>query len=253
MPSLYPVSFQLYSAREFPPLEEQLSTLAKLGYTNVEPFADLYAAPETFRALLDANGLSALSGHFNLWDLEADPDKAISIAKTLGIEIVIAPWLDPADRPIDAAGWKSVGKRLAKLQETFAAAGLTFAWHTHDFEFIGLPDGSFPIEHILDGNCVGLELDIAWVVRAGADPAAWLNKYADRLVTIHVKDIAPEGQNAEQDGWADLGHGVVDWKGLWPLIERSKARLAILEHDRPGDWRRFAQNSALAFSALMGA
>lgn len=251
MPS-YPISFQLYSAREFPPLEEQLLTLAKLGYTNVEPFAALYADVDALRAHLDANGLTALSGHFNLWDIEADPAGAISTAKKLGIEIVIAPWLDPADRPVDAPGWEALGARLAKLQAIFADAGLTFAWHTHDFEFVTLPDGSFPIEHLLEGNTVGLELDVAWVVRAGGDPAFWLKKYSDRLVAVHVKDIAAQGQNTEQDGWADLGQGVIDWKALWPLVENSKSRIAILEHDQPSDWRRFADRSATAFRALIG-
>ena len=39
----HPLGFQLYSARNFPPLEDQLRTLAALGYTDVEPFGPLYA------------------------------------------------------------------------------------------------------------------------------------------------------------------------------------------------------------------
>jgi sugar phosphate isomerase/epimerase len=251
MKKSYPLSFQMFSARDTVPLKTQLAELAKLGYENVEPFGALYADPIEFRKELDANGLSALSGHFDLSMLEADTEKAIHIANTLGIEIVIAPWLDPSLRPTDANGWKALGARLAVLQKKFAKAGLTFAWHTHDFEFIRLPDGSFPVEHIFEGNSVGLELDVAWVIRAGADPLVWLEKYSNRLVAVHVKDIAPQGQNLEQDGWADLGVGVVDWKRIWPVVNRAEPRLAVLEHDRPGDWIRFAKNSAAAFRALV--
>jgi sugar phosphate isomerase/epimerase len=247
----YPLSFQMFSSRDSAPIEVQLAELAKLGYENVEPFGALYADPVEFRRALDANGLSALSGHFDLSMLEADTGKAIDVAKTIGIEIVIAPWLDPSKRPVEAAGWKALGARLDALQKKLAEAGLLFAWHTHDFEICQLPDGSYPIEHMLDGNTVGLELDVAWVVRAGADPLVWLRKYADRLVAVHVKDIAPQGQNLEQDGWADLGQGVVDWKGIWPVVSRAEPRIAILEHDRPGDWTRFAKNSAVAFRALL--
>ena len=165
---------------------------------------------------------------------------------------MIAPWLDPAGRPTDAAGWKALGAYLAKLHKIFADAGLAFGWHTHDFEFVALPDGTYPIEHILDGNSVGLELDVAWVVCAGGDPAAWLERYADRLVAVHIKDVAKDGENADQDGWADLGHGAIDWKALWPIVQRSTSRVAILEHDKPVDWRRFARNSAVAYRNLAG-
>ena len=106
MKKSYPLSFQMYSARDSVPLKAQLAELAKLGYENVEPFGALYADPIEFRKELDANGLSALSGHFGLSMLEADTEKAIHIANTLGIEIVIAPWLDPSLRPTDANGWK---------------------------------------------------------------------------------------------------------------------------------------------------
>ena len=250
MRAAYPLSFQLYSAREFPPVEEQLPVLARLGYKNVEPFAALYEAPERFRSLLDENGLTALSGHFDLAMLEAEAGRAVDIARVLGIEIIVAPWLNPEDRPADAEGWKAIGRRLAMLDERLSAAGLAFAWHTHDFEFLALPDGTFPIEHLLEGNTVGLELDVAWVVRAGGNPVAWLKKYADRIVAVHVKDVAGEGQNGEQDGWADLGYGTIDWTSIWPAVTATRARLAILEHDKPVDWHRFAQRSAVEFKAL---
>ena len=246
------LSFQLYSAREFPPLSDQLQILAALGFKNVEPFGGLYADARGLKEALDRNGLCANSGHFDLLTIEADPKATVEIANILGTQIIVAPWLDEQHRPTDIAGWKDFGTRLSKLQAYFSAEGLVFVWHNHDFEFRTLPDGSMPIDHILGGNSVGLELDVAWVVRAGHDPVAWINKFADRLVSVHVKDIAPAGQNASQDGWAHLGQGVIDWKAIWPAIERSKATLAILEHDRPQDWKAFVSESAAAFRVLAG-
>lgn len=244
------LSFQLYSAREFPPLADQLATLAALGFTNVEPYGDLYRDIDGLKAALNANGLSAMSGHFDLPMLERDAPGAIAIANTLGMKIIIAPWLEQADRPRDAAGWKALAARLAKLHAVFSAAGLTFGWHNHDFEFTPLADGTMPIEHLLEGNDVGLELDVAWVVRAGVDPLPWLSRYSDRLLAVHVKDIAPAGENVDQDGWAHLGKGTVDWKAIWPAVAATKARLAILEHDQPLDWRLFAEESAATLLAL---
>lgn len=57
------VSFQLYSARNFPPFAEVLSAVGSAGYTQVEGYGALYAALSDaeiadFKAGLDRNGLS---------------------------------------------------------------------------------------------------------------------------------------------------------------------------------------------------
>src|SRR3954452_19253875 len=84
-----PYSFQLYSSRKFPPLAEQLQTLAGLGYTNVEPFGGLYDDLEGLRSGLAATGLTARSGHFGLDMLESNFDGALAAARTLGMDIVV--------------------------------------------------------------------------------------------------------------------------------------------------------------------
>lgn len=252
MPLDHVLSFQLYSSRSFPPVEEQLRQLAALGFTNVEPYGDLYADAEGFRGLLDENGLAAFSGHFDLSMLENDLPTAVEIATVLGITLIVAPWLEPEDRPTDAAGWKTLGVKLATISDALASHSLKLAWHNHDFEFEALPDGSMPIAHLLDGNDVALELDIAWVVRAGVDPLHWIERYADRLMAVHVKDIAPAGQNLDQDGWTNVGTGVIDWETLWTLLPRTNARVAVLEHDEPKDWIDFARISAAAVNRLAG-
>ncbi|MGO1074948.1 sugar phosphate isomerase/epimerase family protein [Inquilinus sp. CA228] len=246
MSKRYELSFQLYSARAFPPLADQLRYLAELGYTNVESFGGLYAEADRFRALLQEYGLTVRSGHFDLPMIEADPPRAIDLAHSLGTEIVVAPWLDGPDRPKDAAGWKAFGERLARLDEVFASSGLAFAWHNHDFELLPLPDDTLPIEHLLDNSSVKLELDLAWVVRAGHDPVTCLERYSDRIAVVHLKDVAPAGQKLEEDGWAYPGDGILDWSSIWPAIRRTNAGLAILEHDRPTDWRDFAEKGAAA-------
>jgi hypothetical protein len=45
--------------------------------------------------------------------------------------------------------------------------------------------------------------DLAWIVRGHADPVAEIKRYASRIVSAHIKDIAPAGQCADEDGWAD--------------------------------------------------
>ncbi|MEF2071891.1 sugar phosphate isomerase/epimerase family protein [Consotaella aegiceratis] len=247
----HPLSFQLYSARNFPPFDDVLALLAAEGFTNVETFGANHDDTAGFRQLLDRHGLSAKSGHFALDLAEENPGRIVEICRALDMETVVIPYLPAEQRPSDRAGWQALGERLVKVKTTFGQEGLRTAWHNHDFEFIALPDGSYPIEHLL-GTALSWEADIAWVVRAGTDPAAWLKRYAGRVVAAHVKDIAPVGEKTDEDGWADVGSGVVDWDTLWPLAVEAGASLMIAEHDKPSDAVRFARVSAAKMKALAG-
>lgn len=82
------------------------------------------------------------------------------------------------------------------------------------------------------------------MVRAGADVLNWIDRHADRIVAVHVKDIAPEGQAQEEDGWTDVGHGTIAWPALArTLRDRTQARYYVMEHDNPADFERFARRS----------
>lgn len=242
------LSFQLYSARDFQPWSGVLETIAQGGYTQVEGFGGVYADPKAFRADLDRNGLSMPTGHFSIDMLENELASALDIAGTFGMKIIICPFLMPDQRPGDAAGWRAFGARLAKVAGNCRKAGYDFAWHNHDFEFKKLPDGSAPQEHILDAAPeIGWEMDVAWVVRGGADPMEWLTDYGRRVTAVHVKDIAPKGEAADEDGWADVGHGTIDWKRLMAALRKdTPAKYYVMEHDKPNDYERFARRSIAA-------
>lgn len=238
-------SFQLYSARNFQPWDNVLETLGRLGYKEVEGFGGVYGDAAALRATLDKNGLSMPTGHFSVEMLENDFDGARGLAETLGIKLIACPFLMPDQRPTDAAGWQAFGKRLARIGDAAHKAGFGFAWHNHDFEFKPLADGSIPQKHILDAAPeIGWEIDVAWVIRGGADPMRWIADYGSRIVAVHVKDIAPKGEATDEDGWADVGHGTVDWRSLvHALREKTPAKYFIMEHDKPSDFERFAARS----------
>lgn len=247
------LSFQMFSSRAAENLEEQISVLAELGYTDVQPFffgpPEDMASLESYSALLKRYGLTAKSGHFTLDLFEDAPDLVTAIARRFGMWLVVCPWIAPEDRPQTVAGWKALGDRLARLTDLMAARGLTFAYHNHDFEMHPLPDGSYPIEHLL-GDRVPFEPDLAWMVVGGADPLVWLDRYRGRIPAVHVKDLAPEGTALDERGFADLGHGILDWQSLWDAAVASGSQLMIVEHDQPSDWRRFARRSIETMRAI---
>jgi sugar phosphate isomerase/epimerase len=237
-------SYQLYSSRNYPPLGDTLQMLAQLGYDGVEGFGGLYADKAglaDMAAGLKATGLKMHSGHFGLDQVEDTPDWAIEVAKTLGMSQVIVPWIHPDLRPKDAAGWRALGARLQKAGAPVLAAGLKFGWHNHDFEFVALPDGTIPQTALFEGGPdLAWEMDVAWVLRGGADPLAWIDAHKSRIIAAHVKDIAPQGQNMDEDGWADVGHGTVNWAQIMPALRAIGVANFVMEHDNPSDHGRFA-------------
>ena len=247
-------SYQLYSSRNFPPLSETLKMLSELGYKGVEGYGALYADPAKVSQLVEGLKGSALvmpTGHFGLDMLEGDPDRVLEIAKEVGMETIYCPFIKPDQRPDSAKGWAELGARLQEASKPFRDAGLGFGWHNHDFELQKTKDGAVPLSALFEGGPdLEWEADIAWVIRGGADPFHWIGALKGRITSVHVKDIARPGENADEDGWADVGQGTVEWPRLMAALTQSKAKHFIMEHDNPSDDRRFAERSIAAAQAF---
>ena len=238
------LSFQLYSAREFPPIEKTFKLLSDLGYTQVETFGAQYANPQSIADLSQEFNLKIPTGHFGLPQLESEFESVVQISKRLGVSLVVCPFLDVNRRPNDSAGWCEFGKQLESIAKELSTHNLEFAWHNHDFEFKELPTGEIPMNLILDSApSIKWEADIAWIVRADVDPVSSINQYQNQIEAVHIKDIAKTGECEDEDGWADVGHGTMDWNMLLKLLSSSNTKYFIVEHDKPSDVARFAKRS----------
>ncbi|MCB1337649.1 MAG: sugar phosphate isomerase/epimerase [Maritimibacter sp.] len=244
------ISYQLYSSRNWP-IEETVAMLEDLGVEEVEGFGPLYDDPAATKALLDAHGLKMTTGHFALDLVEGDPERTLEIARILGVEAVIVPWIAPDLRPTDKAGWQALAERVAKAGEPIRAAGLAYGWHNHDFEFLPCDDGTLGIEEIAAQPGIGLELDLAWIHVAGEDPSEWIEKYAGKILAVHIKDRAPAGEKEDEGGWADLGEGEVDYTHIILALGEAEVERWVIEHDNPSDHRRFATRSFNAVSMFV--
>ncbi len=195
-------SYQLYSSRNHGPLGRTLAMLSRHGYSEVEGFGGVYDKPEELRRLLDANGLTMPTGHFAVEMMERKPKDVLAIARTLGMNKLVMPYLPPEARPASASGWKALAKRLNAIAAAYRPEGFGVAWHNHDFEFTKLKDGSVPQTLIFESApLLDWEIDVAWVVRGKANPIRWIKDYASIITIAHVKDIAPRGENEDEDGW----------------------------------------------------
>lgn len=240
------LAVQMYSLRELElPLDDTLREVAAAGYGGIETVGTQGVAADELRALLEKHGLEVASSHVAFADLEADPDGVTAFNRAVGNDTLIVPWIAPEARPQGAADWRALGGRLGALAATCETAGMTLLYHNHDFEMVEI-DGQLALEHLLAGApaSLGLELDLAWVVRGGRDPLELLQRFHGRVHRVHVKDIAPAGENEDEDGWADVGSGTLPWDALLGAAREAGAQWFVVEHDRPKDPLASVRNSA---------
>ena len=150
-------------------------------------------------------------------------------------------------------GWRALGEELGGLAEQLRAEGIRLGYHNHDWELRVRDGDKAGLDLVFEGAAgtpLAWEADIAWLVRAGVDPQDWLARHGDRLLAAHVKDIAPEGRNRDEDGWIEVGQGVLDWPALWRTCRDAGARWMVVEHDKPADPARMARASFAYLSAI---
>ncbi len=217
------IGLQLWTVKEdaAKDLDGTLKHIAQVGYNNVELFGynkRVYfgkTIKET-KALLDKYNLKSTSAHVAINDFLFNKDEdqlkyAIEDAKVLGHDYLTQPWLDEDKRSIDT--FKMLADRFNKAGEMCHKAGLKFAYHNHNFEFVKA-DGTSGYEVLLKGtqkDLVHFEMDLYWVFYAGEKPEEWFAKYPGRFPMWHVKDMS-KAANRES---TEVGNGTIDFKSVF--------------------------------------
>ncbi|WP_371184651.1 sugar phosphate isomerase/epimerase family protein [Xanthomonas sacchari] len=231
-----PIAVQMYTLRNAGSLDQQLKIVHDAGVGAVETVGTQNVSAVELKQLLDKYSIKAISSHVQLADLRKDLDGAVAFNRSIGNTTLVMPYLDQKERPTDAAGWTALGKELGQLAKQVRAKGMRLAYHNHDFELVDF-NGKTGLELLFAaaGPDLQSELDLAWVARAGYDPAAMLGKFKGRMFAVHAKDNAPKGQAADEGGFAAVGKGVLNWSAILPAAAGSGVQWYIIEHDQPRD------------------
>ena len=234
MPNIRCDALQLYSVRDMTQRDfaGTCKKVADIGYKLVETagYGNLKTAGEAKKALDDA-GLKAVSGHFGIDLLENKLEQVVEEAQTLGLDMVVCPFL-PDDRR-SAAGYAATARSLEKAGLALHQYGPVLAYHNHDFEFQKF-DGKYGMDILLENtqaHLVAAEIDIYWVKKAGLEPVEYLNKLGDRVRALHLKDMLA----GDEKRFAPVGAGVIDFKAVIAAAEKNGVRYGIVEQDRTYD------------------
>jgi sugar phosphate isomerase/epimerase len=244
-----PIGLQIYTVREAAAkdLPGTLRTVADIGYREIE-LAGIPATSATdLRKILNDLGLTAPSMHASMADLQTGLQKHIDYAKTLGARYLVCafPWTaDSRFRNtalsiasgITLEDWKWNADQLNKIGAAAAKAGLACGYHNHNMEFRSY-GGVVAYDELLrltDPKLVTMEMDLAWVVTAGADPLQYLRKHADRISMLHVKEVRKDLRvmsDKLQSQTTEVGSGKIDWRQLFGAMDPARIRHYFVEQE----------------------
>lgn len=183
-------NLQLYSVKHTldDDFEGTLRAISDMGYDGVE-FAGNYGGltGAELNEFLESVGLTAVSAHISLEELENNFDYHKDILKACDCRYMICPWADVKT----AKDAQALGKRLEAISEKCAMNGFLFGYHNHAHEFATAENGDYLFDIIMDnaGPLTLCQFDVYWIKFAGADIDEMIRKYAGRINLMHLKQF----------------------------------------------------------------
>jgi sugar phosphate isomerase/epimerase len=230
----YKMGLQLFTVRG--PMEKDvvgtIKKITSIGYEDCETYGydpgqgKYYGLKASdFKQLLTDNRLITTSGHYDFaqfFDKPADAmtryvDQCIEGAHALGQRYITWPWLDPPNRTLEK--FRILTAKLNVIGEQVTKAGLGFAYHNHDFEFIdhGGENGYNLIMKETDPSLVKLQMDLYWVMHSSKlSPAELFRLQPGRFVMWHIKDMDKVSRD-----YSELGNGSIDFTTILPEASRA--------------------------------
>ncbi len=238
----YKMGLQLFTVRE--PMAKDvvgcIKTISAIGYEDCETYG--YDPVQTayyglkasaFKQLLADNKMITTSGHYDFTKYFNKPaeemmryvDQCIVGAQALGQRYITWPWLDPTFRTLE--NFRILTGKLNAIGEQVNKAGLGFAYHNHDFEFIDY-DGTNGYEIIMketDPALVKLQMDLYWVMHSSKlSPNQLFDKQPGRFVMWHIKDM----DKITRD-YSELGNGSIDFTVILPQASHAGLQYYYIE------------------------
>ena len=239
---------------------QAIEDISSVGYPGIQIRSNAikeFGSGAALREMLDKYHLKMIalsSGNISLDPAieSAEIAKHVANAKFLGdaggmyLQIIDER---PKGRAVIAADYKRLGRLLTELGKRVADLGLQLGYHNHMGAMGQTPEG---VEQIMDGvdpRYAKLELDVAHYFQGGGDPAAAIEKYRDRLLFLHLKDVEhlPEGAGGKQSyRFVELGSGLVNLPAVVDGLRRINFRgWGIVELDAVPDKARTPKESAI--------
>ena len=209
--------------------KDTLKKIASYGYKQIESFEGSKGifwgmGNKEFKSYMDDLGMKIVSSHCNI---SQDFEKKAAEAGEIGMKYLMCPYKGP-QKSIE--NFKKFADEFNKAGEICKKNGLRFGYHNHDYSFKPV-DGQIPQDVMMDNtdkDLVDYEMDIYWVIAAGADPKAYFKKYPGRFRACHVKDLAKTAGGHES---VQLGKGTIDFRSIIRTGRENGLKYYIVEQE----------------------
>jgi len=245
-----PIGLQLYTLGDAVQKDPAgvLAKLVEIGYREVEALTFANLAPSALRRHAANAGLLMRSAHLDFAS-EADVSRTFDIAYQLGVTQVVSSVLPPTPQDVGSFiantgsltvdDFRRMAERAQRIGELARRAGLSYAYHNHNFEFRNLGGGVLGYDVLLretDPRFVRFELDCGWMSFAGVNPVDYVKRHGHRFHALHIKNFDMIGYStsldpAAQDHITELGRGVVDYRPIIDVALQRDVRYLFVEHD----------------------
>lgn len=237
-----PLGVQAYTFRySFPNgVAETLDTIKMMGFTEIEGTGG-GIAPEEFRKMCEARGISIRATGAGYDQLVKDPQAVAEQAKALGAKYVMTAWIPHKKGAFNIDNAKKAVQDFNAAGKVLKQNGITFCYHVHGYEFWPHENGTL-MDYIItntDPRYVSFEMDILWTHFGGGDPVALLNKYGDRWKLMHLKDLRKGTEKDRTGSTPDendvpLGTGELDIPGILKAAKKAGIKHYFIEDESPG-------------------
>lgn len=187
------------------------------GFKYVELVGDYNLSPEGLKAEMRAHNLLAVSAHFPYTKFRDDPEGVAREAAALGLVYCGCPSM-PQREALDEQGCRDAIAVFNRAGEALAKQKIKFFYHPHGYEFKTHGNGTYFDLMMAETKpeFVHYQMDVFWIVHAGQDPVKLFQKYGDRWISMHLKDMKKGTSTGGFSGHSDrasfvpLGQGQID-------------------------------------------
>lgn len=225
------VGLQLWSVKEemAKNLLGALEKVAEMGYQGVQFAGFFNQSSKDVKEKMDELGIHPTGAHVSYDLLHNELDQTMKYHEEIGNDTIILPWV-PEEMRSNADDYARLAEFLEKTGKALYARGFTFGYHNHDFEF-AVYNGSSGLDIIFentDSNHLKMELDCFWAAYTGNDPIEVIEKYKERCISLHIKDMKKTNRGAVS---TELGTGILPLANYMKKGKEVGARMFIVEQE----------------------
>ena len=162
-----------------------------------------------------------------------DPESVIRFCKTTGCKNVVISQLPFSCVLGDEEKFYSFIAKLDGQYELYEKEGITLAYHHHNWEYIKLSNGNTRMDELLSKTKkIKFVHDTYWTARCGIDPAKQIDRFGDRLLGIHLRDLDFSKKLIDvvpHDTW--VGGGVIDFRSVLSAAKKVGCEYFVIEQN----------------------